>query len=67
MSDTARKILGAFITEGYTRNEAITLTLKSLTDFGGRTLPQAWDEVFGVGGWQKMKEQAHTLIMESAQ
>ena len=66
MSDTARKILGAFIAEGYTRNEAITLTLKSLTEFGGRTLPQACDEVFEVGEWQKMKEQAHSILTGSA-
>ena len=62
MSDIARKILSAFIAEGYTQNEAITLTIKSLTEFGGRTLPQAWDEVFGEGGWHKMKLQAHAIL-----
>ena len=67
MSDIARKILGAFIAEGYTREEGITLTIKSLTEFGGLSLPQAWDEVFGAGGWQKMKEQVYSILTESAQ
>ena len=62
MSDIARSTLSMFMSEGYSRNEAITLTLKSLMEFGKRTLPQAWDEVFGSGAYRKMKLQAHAIL-----